>query len=68
MKPEKVYNVWKKYSGSEPLEVENIGGSFYGFTTELGALRIFYAYRNTNKNQKVGYSVNLKTWYISMEF
>jgi hypothetical protein len=55
----------------EPVTVEIIGGVVYMFGSELACLRIFSDYQCKgavhNPNVRVGYSTNLKTWYVSIE-
>ena len=47
-----------------PVDVRELGGAIYGFTEELGALRLYKVY---NGKHRAGYSENLKTWYICIE-
>jgi hypothetical protein len=54
---------WVQVAG-EPVRVEQIGGAVYGFTSELGALRLYHKFRGAGR---AGYSENLKTWYFSVE-
>lgn len=49
----------------EPVEVQEIGATIYGFCSELAALRLFHKY-NCSKC-RAGYSENLKTWYFSLD-
>jgi hypothetical protein len=53
----------------DDIEVENIGGTFYCFTTEIGALRLFKEYNSFDRNLKtnMGYSTNRRSWYFRME-
>lgn len=59
---------WTKIAGA-PVRVEYIKGTFYGYTSELGALRLFHKYNLMSR--KVGtaaaFSVNLGTWYFAMQ-
>lgn len=57
---------WSKIAG-EKLKVERIGGAFYGFCSELGALRLFYKYRYSVDKAKVLYSDNQGTWVFRLE-
>lgn len=54
----------------EPVTVEFIGGTIYGFTSELGALRLFHRYNAAAHvaGCTAGYSQNLKQWYFSLQF
>lgn len=56
---------WSEMAG-EPVEVELIVTSLYGFCSELGVLRIMNKYR-TNEAVLIGYSKNLKRHYVVME-
>lgn len=67
----KLKDQWKKIAG-EPVEIEAIKGSFYGYCSELGTYRLFMKYTNKGKNNPnnkfdVGYSSNLKKYYFRME-
>jgi hypothetical protein len=63
-----VKKFWSTISIDE-INVENIGGAIYGFTTEIGALRLFREYNKVIRNEKtdVGYSQNRETWYFRLE-
>lgn len=55
----------------EPVTVEMVKGVTYGFGSELACLRIFAKY-NTNgaapdPKVRVGYSVNLASWFVSID-
>lgn len=54
----------------EPVTVELVNGAVYGFSSELGCLRIFAKYNSNgsvhNPNVRVGYSDNLQSWYVSL--
>lgn len=56
---------------NELVEVEKCKNTFYVYCSELGCLRIFAKYNNNgayhNKNARVGYSQNLKTWFFSLD-
>ena len=63
----------KKVSGEfkrrakEPLEVEYIKGSYYGYGSELATLRLWKAYGGgSNKKVDQGYSSNLRTFYFRL--
>ena len=50
----------------EPLVLDYIKGTIYGFGSEIAILRL--AIKHTgNKNARHGYSENLKTWYFSLD-
>lgn len=56
----------------EHVRVEQIKATMYAFGSELACLRIFAVYNNksgalANKNTRIGYSENLKTWYFSLD-
>lgn len=55
----------------ETVTVENISGTFYVFGSELAVLRLFAVYQGNgaavNPRVRVGYSKNLKSWYLSIE-
>lgn len=55
-----------KYA-EEPIDVQNIGGTFYAFGSELACLRIFYAYRRSGEAAACDFSKNLNTWYFRLE-
>ncbi len=50
----------------EFVEVEYIQGTFYGYCSELAALRLEHKYRDC-KRAKADYSENLQTWYFRLE-
>lgn len=51
------------------ITVENIGGTYYAFGSELDCLRLFRGYNKVNRNPKTdcGYSTNLGTFYFRLE-
>lgn len=51
----------------EPLTVEEIGGAFYAFGSELACLRLFHGYRYCGDSVKTAYSENQKTWFFRLE-
>jgi len=53
----------------EPVTVELIGGTMYGFCSELAALRLGnkYAAAIADKTAKVGYSENIGSWFFRLE-
>jgi hypothetical protein len=57
---------WNDYAGGEPVRVEKIGGTFYGFTTELGALRLLRKYIETN-GVRADFSKNMGSWFFRLE-
>ena len=60
---------WLKVS-KEPIQVEQIKGSFYAFGSELAVLRLFKYYSGNylgNKKVASGYSENKKNWYFVLE-
>ena len=62
----KLQNDWTKIAG-ETVTVEKIGGAFYGFCSELGALRLFHKYQIVDGRAKAAYSENQKTWFFRLE-
>jgi len=50
----------------EPVKVDYIKGTFYGFCSELGALRLEHKY-NHRPHCEALYSENLKSWVFRME-
>lgn len=68
MNKTKLEREWKKLSGDKDLHVEEVAGIFYGFTSRLGALELFHAYRNSNSGQHVGWSDTQNKWFFTMEF
>lgn len=57
---------WSAYA-QEPVNVEAIGGTLYGFTSELGALRIANKYRRADQDTvRAAYSENLGSWFFSL--
>lgn len=50
----------------EAVVVEQIKGTFYGFCSELAALRLFYKYKSIEKT-RVAYSEGQKSWFFSLE-
>ena len=63
-----VKNFWSVVTNDE-TDVENIGGTIYCFTSEIGALRLFREYNKMSRNERtdMGYSQNRKTWYFRLE-
>lgn len=57
---------WERYA-KEPVSVEEVNGTFYGFCSELAAYRIYYKYALFPKDHRVIYSENLKSWVFVME-
>lgn len=56
----------QSYAGDEPITVELKGSTFYVYGSELACLRLFRKYWKT-KNVRTDYSINLKTWYFTLE-
>lgn len=53
---------------SEPVTVEEIGGTFYAFGSELATLRLLKAYRHCGERADAGYSDNRESFYFRLEF
>lgn len=56
---------WEKIAKTE-VSVRFVKGAFWGFTSELGALRLEHEYNNRAK-ASASYSVNLKSWMFTLE-
>jgi hypothetical protein len=67
-KIKRVADDWAQIAG-ESVEVEFISGTFYGFCSELGTLRLFKKYNAFSRNlgNDAGYSANLKRFYFRLE-
>ena len=52
---------WSKIAG-KPVKIEEVGGTVYGFSSELGVLRLFHKFNC--ESARIGYSENLKSWYF----
>lgn len=55
---------WTAYA-NEPVRVESIGGTLYGFGSELATLRIYRKYGHQD-NTSQGFSRNLGSFYFSL--
>ena len=62
----RVTQEFEKYTKDEKITVENIGGAYYAFGSELATLRLLKAYRNT-KTARQDWSENLGEWYFVLE-
>jgi hypothetical protein len=66
----RIIAMMKEFAG-EDITVEQITSCLYTFGSELACLRIFAKYNANgtvhNKNARVGYSDNLKTWYFALD-
>ena len=56
---------WSNIAG-EQVKVEEITGTFYGFASELGTLRLYRKYQGAD-NTTQGYSTNMSTFYFRLE-
>lgn len=63
---ERVHRDWVHFAGGEPVTVELIGGTVYGFTSELGAYRIEHRY-NCRPQVEAAYSTNRGSWFCRLE-
>lgn len=65
---ERLIKDWSIVAG-EAVTVEQIGAAWYGFCSELGALRLFFHFNACVRNErtKAGWSDNMKTWYFRIE-
>jgi len=57
---------WSKIA-KEPVKVENVSGTIYGFCSEIAALRLANKYRNSGDSAKADFSKNLNTWFFRIE-
>ncbi len=57
---------WSIIAG-ESVTVENIGGTYYAYGSELGCLRLYYAFRKCGDRAATEYSKNLSTFYFRLE-
>jgi hypothetical protein len=57
---------WREYVKDEPITVEQIGGVFYAFGSELACLRLFHKYAPA-PNARAAFSANRGAWYFSLE-
>lgn len=62
----RVSDDWKHIAG-EPVEVEDVNGTFYGYCSELGTLRLFKKYHHLGDKANTGYSENMKKHYFRLE-
>ena len=63
----KFARAWSEYA-KEPIRVEQVCGTLYGYGSELACLRIYYRYRHSGcTDHSVGYSENLNTWFIERD-
>lgn len=51
----------------EDVKVEFISGTYYGFCSELAALRLEHKYGTSSGKVAAGYSANLKSYYFKLE-
>jgi len=56
---------WSRIA-KETVVVEEIKGAFYGFCSELGALRLFHKYSAPQK-ARAAFSEPRKSWYFVLE-
>lgn len=60
----RLQNDWNKMAGEE-VTIEQIGGAFYAFCSELAALRMFHKY-NCDK-ARAAFSKPRNSWFFSLE-
>jgi hypothetical protein len=53
---------------NEIVRVEELGGAFYAFGSELATLRLLKAYRHCGDRADAGYSDNAESFYFRLEF
>lgn len=58
-------NEWSKIAGDK-IEIEFSKGTFFVKTSEIGALRLFKAFKYST-NRDAYYSTNLGSWIFSLE-
>lgn len=56
---------WTKIAGDR-VTIEEIKDVIYGFTSELGALRLFHKFSCPSKC-RAGYSQNMGSWFFSVD-
>jgi hypothetical protein len=61
---QRIADEWSQYA-NEPVRVEEIGGTFYGFGSELATLRLYRHYGD-RPNVSQGFSSNLGSFYFSL--
>lgn len=67
---ERIEKDWARFAGGEAIEVEEIRGAFYGFTSELGALRLYQKFVQSGAPTdriRADYSKNLGSWFFRIE-
>lgn len=56
---------WRNIAGDH-VDVEQIGGTFYGWTSEVASLRLLRAYRDVDRADQ-GFSANIGRFYFRLE-
>lgn len=60
-------NTFRHVGGVDEIQsADIIDDTYYGFGSELGVLRLFAAYKDS-ENARFGYSKNLETWYFAFD-
>jgi len=64
----RVKSDWQ-YLAKETVRVEYIKGTYYGYSSELGCLRLLNHYHQMGsaKNVRTFFSVNLETWVFALD-
>jgi hypothetical protein len=62
---ERAAREWPAIAG-EPVRMEEIGGTLYGFCSELGALRLEHKF-GASPRIKAGWSENVGSWFFRVE-
>lgn len=68
---ERMFAQMLRQYAKEPVSVEEIGGAYYCFGSELACLRVFAKYQSNgaihNDKVRVGFSGPRCTYYVSIE-
>lgn len=57
---------WSQIAG-ENVVIEQIGSAYYGFCSELGALRLFKKYRYSGDKADAKFSPSGDSWFFRLE-
>lgn len=69
LKANRIKHDWQHFAGSELLvNVEYINGVYYGYSTELGCLRVLNHYSKMKSDRaRAFFSENMGTWVIALD-
>jgi len=62
---ERTITEWSNIA-KETVEVEMVRETLYAYGSEIACLRLAYAFRDSRKDIRCEYSLNLQTWYFSL--